>query len=171
MSADMRQETDRGGINPPLRLLTLTLSAVIFLHKYLETLIFKKEIYKERNRMKKEIDAIDLSNTLPKGVDFKIDNLKYTLIFDYKSLVKLSDYYGSVDNAITEFANNPDKYNTVVNFLYAGLVSRYQLTKQDIEDWIGLQSINIFYDLIFSAIMASFGSGDDESGGASEGEA
>lgn len=121
--------------------------------------------------MKKEIDAIDLSNTLPKGVDFKIDNLKYTLIFDYKSLVKLSDYYGSVDNAITEFANNPDKYNTVVNFLYAGLVSRYQLTKQDIEDWIGLQSINIFYDLIFSAIMASFGSDDDESGGASEGEA
>lgn len=120
--------------------------------------------------MKKELEAIDLSNVLPKGIDFKIDNLKYTLIFDFKALVKLSEYYGSVDNAINEFINDSDKYNTVVNFLYAGLASRYQLTKQDIEDWVGLQSINIFYDLIFSAIMASFGESKNESDGASEGE-
>lgn len=123
--------------------------------------------------MPNNIEPIDLSETLPRGVDFKIGRKSYTLIFDFRALVKLSDCYGSVDAAITEFTNSPDKYNTVVNFLYAGLADEYKLTKQNIESWIGLQSINIFYNLIFSAIMESFGKSDAESEGGSsaEGEA
>lgn len=106
--------------------------------------------------MDMETKTIDISNVLPQGVDFTIEDNAYRLIYNYRALKRLSDIYGSVEKAI-DALQTENKYDTVLNFLYAGLCDKYGLKKTDIEAWIGPGSINAFYDVVFSAAILAYG--------------
>lgn len=109
-------------------------------------------------------ETLDLTNVIPKGVSFKIDKNEYILIYTFSALKRLGDIYGNVKLAIEALEKNEDPYSVVLNFLYSGLYDRYQLSKQKIENWIGTGSVNLFYNLIFSAVLLSFGKSDGDEG-------
>lgn len=113
--------------------------------------------------MDMEAKTVDISNVLPQGVDFTIEDNAYRLIYNYRALKRLSDIYGSVEKAI-DALQTENKYDTVLNFLYAGLCDRYGLKKTDIETWIGPGSINAFYDVVFSAVLLAYGKQKVEDG-------
>ncbi len=114
---------------------------------------------------------IDLSNVMPKGVKFKIENKEYELVYSFGALKRLGEAYGTVGAAIDALSAREEPYDLVVNFLYCGLCDKYKLTKQDIEEWVGVGSVNLLYNLIFSAIMSSFGHTDGVNEESAEGEA
>ena len=62
-------------------------------------------------------EKIDVTNVIPIGVDFTIGNSKYTLIYNYRSILRLIQQYGSVQNALEDFTNG-DLYDSTINFLY-----------------------------------------------------
>lgn len=108
--------------------------------------------------------SIDVSNVLPQGIDFEINQNNYMLIYSYRALKRLSDIYGSVGKAI-DALRSEDKYDTTVNFLFAGLCDKYKLKKSDIEDWVGPNSVHLFYNIVFNAVIKAFGTtkNDDDS--------
>lgn len=112
--------------------------------------------------MDMETKTIDISNVIPQGIDFTVEDNAYRLIYNYRALKRLSDIYGSVEKAIDAFQTE-DMYNTVLNFLYAGLCDRYGLKKTDIEAWIGPGSIRAFYDVVLSAVILAYGKQKKES--------
>ena len=125
-----------------------------------------------RDIMDIESKTVDVSNVIPQGVDFTVENNAYRLIYNYRALKRLSDIYGSVEKAIKAFQTE-DIYENVLNFLYAGLCDRYGLKKTDIEAWIGPGSIRAFYDVVYSAVILGFGkpNRDDEQEETEPGEA
>lgn len=118
--------------------------------------------------------SLDISNTIPKGVSFTVGKKEYELVYHFGNLKLLSDTYGSVQKAIDALNERKDPYTLVLNFLYAALHERYKLSKSKIEEWIGPGSVNLLYNLVFSAILLAFGetdSGEDDGGSEEQGEA
>ena len=103
-----------------------------------------------------EARTVDISNVLPQGIDFTIEDNAYRLIYNYRALKRLSDIYGSVEKAIDAFQTE-NMYDMVLNFLYAGLCDRYGLKKTNIEGWMGPGSIRAFYDIVLSAVILAYG--------------
>ena len=106
--------------------------------------------------MEMAIKTVDVTNVIPQGIDFTIEDNAYRLIYNYRALKRLSDIYESVEKAIHELESG-DKYDAVLNFLYAGLCDAYSLKKTDIEAWIGPGSIRALYDIVFSAVILAYG--------------
>lgn len=102
------------------------------------------------------VQAFDISNVLPQGIEFKIEDNSYEIIYNYRAIKRLADIYGTVDKAMDALGNE-DKYTTTLNFLYAALTDKYKLKKEDIEKWLGINSIKTFYEIVFSAILLSYG--------------
>ena len=101
--------------------------------------------------------SIDISNVIPKAASFKIGRKEYVLLYHYGALKKLSEIYGGVSEALDAFQKNENPYELVINFLFAGLEDGYQVTKQEIEKWVGPGSVNLLYNLVFGAVLAAFG--------------
>lgn len=104
-----------------------------------------------------EEDILDLTAIIPQPKAFKLGNKNFELLYNYKAIKKLEEIYGSVGAALDAFSNQDDVYTDTINFLYAGLGETYKLTKQEIESWIGLTSINLFRDIIMDALINSYG--------------
>lgn len=114
--------------------------------------------------------SLDISNTLPKGVSFTVGKKEYELVYHFGTLKLLGDTYGSVQKAIDALNERKDPYTLVLDFLYAALHERYKLSKSKIEEWIGPGSVNLLYNLIFSAVLLAFGEVDDNADGGGGGE-
>lgn len=107
-------------------------------------------------------ETIDISDVLPKGVSFTIGKKEYEIIYNFKTLKELGDMYGGIQNAIDALTNHENPYQIVLDFLWAALGERYKLKKTDIEEWIGPGSLNLLYNLIYTAVMKSFGNSGKE---------
>lgn len=105
---------------------------------------------------------LDLTAVIPQGKKFKIDGKEYELVFHFKAIRKLEELYGSMDKAMDAFNQNKSAYEVTVNFLYAGLGDDYKLTKQEIESWVGLGSVVLLRNILFDALMRSYGTPDGE---------
>lgn len=113
---------------------------------------------------------IDMTNVIPIGVDFKLQNKKYTLIYNYRAITRLEQIYGSLSEAMQNFSNNLNAYDDTINFLWCALTDEYKLSKQDIEKWIGAD-ITPWKNIVFDAIIKAYGHRDTEdSEGETEGE-
>ena len=115
-------------------------------------------------------ETLDLTACLPQTKNFKIDEKEYGLIFDYQAILNLEKIYGSAKSALATFHDKSNIYENTVNFLYAGLAGRYKITKQEIESWIGMGTINILDRIIFEALILSYGVPNNDSEEADEGE-
>ena len=102
-------------------------------------------------------NILDLTAVIPQPKVFKLGNKSFELLYNYKAIKKLEEIYGSVGAALDAFSNQDDVYTDTINFLYSALAEPYKLSKQEIESWIGLTSINLFRDIIMEALINSYG--------------
>lgn len=109
-------------------------------------------------------EVIDITACIAKGKILKVDNKEYEVKFDFRALQVLEQQYETVGNAIKNFFDENKIYANVANFLYAACGEKYKLKKTDIEEWISVSSIGILYNLIYEAVLGSFGNKTDEQG-------
>lgn len=117
-------------------------------------------------------DVQDISNVIPKGVNFKVEKKQYDVIYNFRAIKRLIEIYGGLDKAVAALRENKDPYDVTVNFLYAALCDEYKLKKQAVEEWIGPGSVNLLYNVVFSAFLLAFGDtkDDEEQTGGEPGE-
>ncbi len=101
-------------------------------------------------------EKIDVTDVVPIGIDFEVNGKTYTLIYNYRAILRLSQQYGDMTKAMESFADG-DIYENTINFLYCGLCDAYGLKKQEIEGWIGMD-IAPWRDIVYKAIVAAYGS-------------
>lgn len=107
------------------------------------------------NTKKREVP--DLTAVLPQSKRFKLDNKEYSLIYGFREIAKLEELYDNVGNAIEALYDQKQAYKAVLDFLYIGLGEKYDLTMQNIEEWIGLGSAALLRDIVVEAVMLSYG--------------
>lgn len=113
---------------------------------------------------KKKHEVPDLTAVLPQSKRFKVDNKEYSLIYGFREIAKLEELYDNVGEAIEALYDQKKAYKAVLDFLYVGLGEKYDLTMQNIEEWIGLGSAALLRDIVVEAVMLSYGKMQTEDG-------